>query len=99
MGATKDKAQETAEAAKNVTSRAAQSVKESKDQTGSYLSEKTGAAKEKTSEAAESAKPKDLAGKEKTPGILQQTGERVKNMAQSAADAVKNTVGMGKDGE
>lgn len=32
--------------------------------------------------------------KEETAGFLQQTGEQVKNMAQGAADAVKNAVGM-----
>jgi hypothetical protein len=29
--------------------------------------------------------------------VLQKTGEQVKQMAQGAADAVKHTLGMGKD--
>ena len=33
--------------------------------------------------------------KDQASGFIQQTGEQMKNMAQGAADAVKNTVGMG----
>jgi len=33
--------------------------------------------------------------KEQTEGFLQQTSENVRDMAQGAADAVKNAVGMG----
>jgi len=33
--------------------------------------------------------------KEQAGGFIQQTGEQVKNMAQDAADVVKNAVGMG----
>ncbi|XP_020098293.1 late embryogenesis abundant protein 29-like [Ananas comosus] len=33
-------------------------------------------------------------GKEEAGGLMQQTGEQVKQMAQGAADAVKNAVGM-----
>ncbi|KAL8520559.1 hypothetical protein ACS0TY_011186 [Phlomoides rotata] len=71
--------------------------------TGSY----TGAAKDKALRTAEATKKKaghmvesgketSQAGKEKTWGILQQTGEQVKGMA---TDAVKRTVGMAEEEE
>lgn len=83
---------------------------EKKDEAGSYVSDKTGAVKEKAegaaqatkekvSEIAEKGKETAQAGKEKTGGILQKTGEQVKSMAQGAADAVKNTLGMAKPDE
>ncbi|KAL8513486.1 hypothetical protein ACS0TY_012812 [Phlomoides rotata] len=45
---------------------------------------------------AESGKVTSQEGKEKTGGILQQTGEQVKGMA---TDAVKRTVGMAEEEE
>ena len=47
----------------------------------------------------ESAKDTAEAGKEKTGGIIQRTGEQVKSMAQGAADAVKHTFGMAETDE
>ncbi|KAL1330282.1 hypothetical protein HN51_047467 [Arachis hypogaea] len=35
--------------------------------------------------------------KEEATGLLQQTGEQVKNMAQGAVDTVKHTLGMDKN--
>ncbi|KAL3840947.1 hypothetical protein ACJIZ3_025538 [Penstemon smallii] len=52
------------------------------------------ATKEKASQVAESGKETAEAGKEKTGGIMQKTGEQVMGMAQGAADAVKHTLGM-----
>ncbi|CAN6486011.1 unnamed protein product [Victoria cruziana] len=46
-------------------------------------------AAEKCSSAAHSD------GQQSAGGLLQQTGEQAKSMAQGAADAVKNTVGIG----
>ncbi|KAL8542568.1 hypothetical protein ACS0TY_003444 [Phlomoides rotata] len=48
---------------------------------------------------AESGKETSQAGKEKTGGILQHTGEQVKRMATGATDAVKRTVGMAEEEE
>lgn len=55
------------------------------------------AAKDKTKETADAARDKAYEGKEKTGGILQKTGEQMKNMAHNAADAVKNTFGMANE--
>jgi len=38
-------------------------------------------------------------GKDNSAGFLQQTGEKVKGMAQGATEAVKNTLGMTNDEE
>lgn len=50
---------------------------ESKDQTGSYVSDKTGAVKDKTCETAQAAK-------EKTGGAMQATKEKASEMGESA---------------
>ncbi|KAK6284645.1 hypothetical protein POUND7_003597 [Theobroma cacao] len=72
---------------------------------GEQMKDKAEAAKHKTFEATQEAKDKTYqtgqaakesaeSAKEKTGGILQQTGETVMNKAQGAAVAVKHTFGM-----
>ncbi|KAJ1413406.1 seed maturation protein PM30 [Sesbania bispinosa] len=56
----------------------------------------TGQAKEKASEMGQSTKESAQSGKDNTGGFLQQTGEKVKDMAQGATEAVKQTLGMGQ---
>lgn len=51
--------------------------------------------RDKASGAADSTKESTESGKEQASGMLQQTGEQIKSMAQGAADALKNTLGMG----
>ncbi|KAK2631657.1 hypothetical protein EUGRSUZ_L02621 [Eucalyptus grandis] len=70
---------DTAQAAKDKTH-------ESKDQSGSYISEKAGAAKQKASETAEATKEK-----------ASRAAEQVKSMAQGAKESVKHTFGMAGD--
>ncbi|KAH7521889.1 late embryogenesis abundant protein D-7 [Ziziphus jujuba] len=48
-----------------------------------------------TKDSAQSAQQSAQETKQEAAGILQQTGEQVKNMAQGAVDTVKNTLGMG----
>ncbi|XP_050133767.1 late embryogenesis abundant protein 7 isoform X2 [Malus sylvestris] len=54
-------------------------------------------AQQKAEEAAQKTKETAQYGKEKASGIMQQTGEQMKHMAQGAADAVKGTFGLGKN--
>ncbi|XP_022991581.1 late embryogenesis abundant protein 7-like [Cucurbita maxima] len=85
---------------------------ESKGRAEEKTSQAMGRMGDKAHGAAESKKewaeePKDQtgsymsdkaqSGKETTGGILEQTGEKVKSMAQGAADAVKSTFGMAHD--
>ncbi|KAK8547609.1 hypothetical protein V6N13_024687 [Hibiscus sabdariffa] len=74
------------------------------------VKEKGEAAKQKTLETAEAIKDKSRGrgstnqksketsaseeAKEKSGGILQQTGDKVKNMAQGATQAVRDTFGL-----
>ncbi|KAI3525111.1 hypothetical protein L1887_03783 [Cichorium endivia] len=74
-------------------------AEEKTQQTGSYVSEKAGGAKEKASQMGQSMKETAEAGKEKSGGLMQRTGEQVKNMAQGAADKVKQSFGMAGSGE
>ncbi|GKG21132.1 hypothetical protein Tco_0383727, partial [Tanacetum coccineum] len=55
--------------------------------------------KDKASDMARSTKETAEAGKDKTGGMMQKTGEAVKNMAAGATEAVKNTLGMGGNEE
>ncbi|KAH7573138.1 hypothetical protein JRO89_XS03G0075300 [Xanthoceras sorbifolium] len=48
----------------------------------------TNAARDEVSNASQS-------GQEQSGGFLQQTGEKMVNLAQGAVDGVKNTLGMG----
>jgi hypothetical protein len=111
-GEAKDKTSETAQAAKDKAAGTAQAAKdktvEGKDQTGSFLGEKTELAKQKAAEtaqyaqdrtydAAQYAKDSAVAGKDKTGSVLQQATETVKGAVVGAKDAVVNTLGMGGD--
>ncbi|KAI0522882.1 hypothetical protein KFK09_005269 [Dendrobium nobile] len=60
-------------------------------------SENAETVKEKTSETAEAAKENAVEGKEKTGGFLQQASEKVMNVAQGTAEAVKSSLGIGGD--
>ncbi|XP_028547536.1 late embryogenesis abundant protein 1 [Dendrobium catenatum] len=60
-------------------------------------SENAETVKEKTSETAEAAKENAVEGKEKTGGFLQQASEKVMNVAQGTAEAVKSSLGIGVD--
>ncbi|KAK1591772.1 hypothetical protein Q3G72_013447 [Acer saccharum] len=53
------------------------------------------AARDKASNAAQSTHESAKQGADQRAGFLQQTGEKVANMAQGAVDGVKNTLGMG----
>ncbi|TXG72464.1 hypothetical protein EZV62_001043 [Acer yangbiense] len=53
------------------------------------------AARDKASNAAQSTHDSTKQGVDQSAGFLQQTGEKVANMAQGAVDGVKNTLGMG----
>ncbi|KAK1577474.1 hypothetical protein Q3G72_022068 [Acer saccharum] len=96
--AAKDKTFQTAEAAKDKTVQTAQAAKEKATQTGQAVKDKTSetadATKKKSQETGQVARDSTEAGKEKTGGILSQTGDQVKSMAQGAADAVKHTFGF-----
>ncbi|PKA54416.1 Late embryogenesis abundant protein 76 [Apostasia shenzhenica] len=52
----------------------------------------------KKDELVDKARDAAQQGTERAGGFLQQTGDQVKQMAQGAADAVKNAVGMGSGG-
>ncbi|KAF6144368.1 hypothetical protein GIB67_024604 [Kingdonia uniflora] len=52
-------------------------------------------AQHKTCEASQSAKESGQHGQEQASGFLQQTGEKVMDMASGAADSVKSTLGVG----
>ncbi|KAI3775031.1 hypothetical protein L1987_49599 [Smallanthus sonchifolius] len=68
-------------------------ARKTKDQTGSYLSDKAGAAKEKAAQMGQSTKETAEARKEETGGVMKRTTEQVKSMAQGAADKVKQEFG------
>ncbi|GKV35811.1 hypothetical protein SLEP1_g44023 [Rubroshorea leprosula] len=87
---TMDSMREKAEAAKNKTYESAEAAK-------NKTTETVEAAKDKSYETAEAAKEKAHEGKEKTGGVLQKTGEQMRNMAHGAADAVKHTFGMANE--
>ena len=53
------------------------------------------AARDKASNAAQSTNDSAQQGADQSTGFLQQTGEKMANMAQGAVDGVKNTLGMG----
>ena len=88
--AAKDKTRETAQAATDKTQQAAQAAKEK-------TQENAGAAKEKASRMGQSTKESAQSGNDNTGGFLQQTGGKVKGMAQGATDAVKQTLGLGQN--
>ncbi|OMP00150.1 hypothetical protein COLO4_12891 [Corchorus olitorius] len=83
----KDNIKDKAEAAKQKTFEAAQQAKDKTFQTSQAAKEKSQQSGHATGEKAEEAR-------DKSAGILQQTGERMRNMATGAADAVKHTFGM-----
>ncbi|KAL5575619.1 hypothetical protein UlMin_017318 [Ulmus minor] len=91
---------QTEEKAKQMAGSVGDKAREAKDWTGQTAQ----AAKEKAGQTAQAAKEKGSEATQKTgettkagPGILQQTGDQVKQMATTAADAVKSTLGMGKN--
>ncbi|KAL5575665.1 hypothetical protein UlMin_017364 [Ulmus minor] len=75
-----------------------QTEEKAKQMIGS-VGDKAQEAKEWTVQTAQAAKEKAEQATEpkKEPGILQQTGEQVKQMAIGATDAVKSTLGVGKN--
>lgn len=87
-GSIKEKAREV----KDKTYETAQQAKEKAAQTAQE-------AREKTAETTESAKQKAQEGKDNSKGVMQQTGEKVMQMAESAKDTVKQTLGIGGPGE
>ncbi|CAN6555948.1 unnamed protein product [Malus baccata var. baccata] len=89
----KDNTHETAQAAKGRTKGATQTTRDKGQEKGEVTKAK------KASEVGQKAKDTAGAAKEKSEGFLQQTGEKAKNMAQTTAEAVKNTFGMAKDDE
>ncbi|CAL9084584.1 unnamed protein product [Musa textilis] len=54
-----------------------------------------GQAQAKKDEAMNKASEACQQGKQQAGGLMQQTGDQMKNMAQGAIDTVKNAVGMG----
>ncbi|OMO54279.1 hypothetical protein CCACVL1_27926 [Corchorus capsularis] len=88
----KDNIKDKAEAAKQKTFEAAQQAKDKTFQTSQ-------AAKDKTQESGHATGEKAGEAREKSAGILQQTGEKMRNMATGAADAVKHTFGMADQAE
>ncbi|XP_065036949.1 late embryogenesis abundant protein Dc3-like [Musa acuminata AAA Group] len=59
------------------------------------MGEAAGQAQMKKDEVMNKASETCQQGQQQAGGFLQQTGDQVKNMAQGAAEAVKNAVGMG----
>uniref|UniRef100_A0A0A0K6E1 Uncharacterized protein n=2 Tax=Cucumis sativus TaxID=3659 RepID=A0A0A0K6E1_CUCSA len=102
-GETKGRAEEKTNQAMGAMGEKAREAKEKTYETGRAAREKAhGAAdstKEWASDAAQTGREKAQAGKETTGGILEQTGEKVKSMAQGAAEAVKSTFGMAQHDE
>ncbi|KAK0596110.1 hypothetical protein LWI29_012921 [Acer saccharum] len=96
--AAKDKTYQTAEAAKDKTVQAAKATQDKAGQATQATKDKTSdtadATKKKSQETGQATRDSAEAGKEKTGGILSQTGDQVKNMAQGATDAVKRTFGF-----
>ncbi|GJS69907.1 hypothetical protein Tco_0702748 [Tanacetum coccineum] len=81
---------------------------ESKNPAGTFVSETTTAVVDKASQMAQWTQETAVAGKDATGGALLNTGEAIKNAAQSthenvmnaaqgATENVKNTLGMGGD--
>ncbi|XLQ98667.1 hypothetical protein HN51_053362 [Arachis hypogaea] len=93
-----DKTAQTAQAAKDKTQQAAQTARDRTSDTAQNTREKAqntaGATRDKASEMGQATRESAQAGKDNAGGFLQQTGEKVKGMAQGAADAVKQTFGM-----
>uniref|UniRef100_A0A9I9DT19 Uncharacterized protein n=1 Tax=Cucumis melo TaxID=3656 RepID=A0A9I9DT19_CUCME len=97
-GETKGRAEEKTNQAMGTMGEKAREAKEKTYETGRAVKDKAhGAAdstKEWASDTAQAGREKAQTGKETTGGILEQTGEKVKSMAQGAAEAVKSTFGM-----
>ncbi|KAL2338127.1 hypothetical protein Fmac_012573 [Flemingia macrophylla] len=71
-------------------------TEEKANQTMGNVGQKAQEAKEKTKGAAQGAKEKaqEKSRKDNAGGFLQKTGEKVKEVAHSATEAVKHTFGM-----
>ncbi|KAF3791943.1 Late embryogenesis abundant protein [Nymphaea thermarum] len=74
---------------------AAQNVKEKASSGMQAAKDAANSAADKCCSAAESGKSAASDCKNQTSGFLQQTGEQAMSMAQGAAEAVKNTLGIG----
>ncbi|KAG6792267.1 hypothetical protein POTOM_001411 [Populus tomentosa] len=83
------------EKAREVKDKTCETAQQAKEKAGQKAQE----AREKTAETTESAKQKTQEGKESSKGVMQQTGEKVMKMAESAKDTVKQSLGMGGPGE
>lgn len=70
-------------------------AREAKDKTQETAQQ----AQDQTSQKTEEGKEKTHESKEKTKGALQHTGDKVKQMAEDAAEAVKTSFGMAHQGE
>ncbi|KAL4308326.1 hypothetical protein GQ457_01G017990 [Hibiscus cannabinus] len=85
----KESVKEKGEAAKQKTLETAEAIKDKTRGGGG-----AGSTDQKSKETSASAKARAEEAKEKSGGILQQTGDKVKNMAQGATETVKNTFGL-----
>nr|CAD1820928.1 unnamed protein product [Ananas comosus var. bracteatus] len=86
-----EKAGQWMQSAKDTTKSMADSAQQNKDQAAEKADQWMQSAKDTTNSMGDSAQQ----NKDQAAGFLQQTGDQVKQMAQGAANAVKNAVGMG----
>ena len=104
--AAKDSTFGAAQAVKDKTFEVCEGAQGQANQTGGYIADRAGDAKKmavdattaatkKGSEVTQTSRDTAVVGKDKSVGVFAQAGEQVMNYAQVAADAVKNTVGMG----
>ncbi|CAH8337575.1 unnamed protein product [Eruca vesicaria subsp. sativa] len=97
-GQTKGQAREKAEQWTESAKQTAQSARDKTAEVAQSAHDKaidvTHSAQNKSAGKSHSTRESAQHGQEQTTGILGQTGESVKNMAQGALDGVKNSLGM-----